>query len=113
MGLETAHRGASKWACALVECRHGKMRFCTRNRAPCMRIAMAMCDHAIDVTSAPIDVSNRVMDTVWFSHACKSRRSTARTALGTQRRENTTQHIGKAPLVRPSVQDQAQLPWKF
>ena len=78
-----------------------------------MRIAMAMRDHTIDVTSAPIDVSNRVMDTVWFSHACKSRRSTARTALATQRRENTTQHIGKAPLVRPSIQGQAQLLWKF
>ena len=90
MGLETAHRGAGKWVCALVKRRHGKMRFCTRNRVPCMRIAMAMRDHAIDVTSAPIDVSNRVMDTVWFSHACKSRRSTARTALGTQRRENTS-----------------------
>ena len=74
---------------------------------------MAMRDHAIDVTSAPIDVSNRVMDTVCFIHEFKSRRNTAKTALATQRRENTTQHIGKAPLVRPSVQDQARLPWKF
>ena len=83
MGLGTAHCGAGKWACALVERRYGKTRFCNRDRVPCMRIVMAMRDHAIDVTSAPIDVSNRVMDTVWFSHACKSRRSTARTALGT------------------------------
>ena len=113
MGLGTAHCGAGKWACAFVERRHGKTRFCNRDRMPCMRIAMAMHDHAIDVTSAPIDVSNLVMDTVWFIHVCKSRRSTARIALATQRRENTTQHIGKAPLVRPSVQDQAHLPWKF
>ena len=112
MGLGIAHRGAGKWACALVKRRHGKMRFYNRDRAPCMRIAMAMRDWAIDVTSTPIDLSNRVMDMAWFSHACKSRRSTARRALATQRRKDTTQHIGNASLLLPNVQDSAQLPSK-
>ena len=110
MGLGIAYRGAGKWACALVKRHHGKTRFCSRDRAPCMRITMAMRDWTIDVTSTPVDVSNRVMDMAWFSHACKSRRSTARRALATQRRENTTQHIGKASLLLPNVQDSAQLP---
>ena len=55
-----------------------------------MWIAMAMRDRAIDVTSAPVDVSNHVIDTTWFSHGYKSGQSTAKTVLATQRRENTT-----------------------
>ena len=54
-----------------------------------MQIAMAMRDRALDVTTASVDVSNRVMDTAWCHYKWKSRYSTAGTVLDTQKAENT------------------------
>lgn len=66
---------------------------------------MVMSNRTIHVTSAPFDVYNCVMDTTLVIHACKSRRSTAKAVLATQRRENKPQHIGRASLLLPNVQD--------
>ena len=68
---------------------------------------MAMHDRAIDVTTAPIDVSNHVMDMVWCDPMCESRRTIASAVLDTQKTRNTAQCIGKAPLSLPNVKDQA------
>ena len=62
--LEVARRSVGWMACALVERRHLKTRFCLHEcMHACMQIAMAMRDREFDVTSGPCDVSNRVMDT--------------------------------------------------
>ena len=48
-----------------------------------MQIAMATRDRPFDVTTAPADVSKRVMEAVWCGHTRKSRYSTASAVLCT------------------------------
>ena len=75
-----------------------------------MRIAMAMRDRALDVPTASVDVSNRVMDTVWCHHMWKSCYSTASAVLDTQKAKDTALGIGKASLELPIVRGCAKLP---
>ena len=75
-----------------------------------MQIAMATRDRRFDVTTAPTDVSKRVMDAVWCDHTRKSRYSTANAMLCTLERSPYAQSNSASTFKRPSVQGQAQLP---
>ena len=56
-----------------------------------MQIAMAMHDRTLDVTTTSVDVSNRVMETVWCDYAWESRHSIPSAVLDTQKAGNTVQ----------------------
>ena len=52
---------------------------------------MAMCHRPFDVTTAPSDVSKRVMNAVWCDQTCKSRKSIASALLYTLERSSFAQ----------------------
>ena len=60
-----------------------------------MWIAMAMRDHALEVTIVFVNVSNRVMDTVWWNHTWTSRYSIASAVLDTFKGGTPPRALGK------------------
>ena len=71
---------------------------------------MATRDRPNDVTTAPADVSNLVMNTVWFDHMRESRYSTANAVLCTQSIDGNAQCITMTFFKLLNVQDEVQLP---
>ena len=102
-------RHHSQQACALAASCLMNTRFHNGDCVPCMWITMATRDRPFDVTTTPVDVSNRVIDMVWCDRTCESRHSTANAVLCTQSREGNAQCITTTSFKLPNVHAQVQL----